>query len=54
MSTVHVVPVNDLIVHDEESDDCPCGPRVEAVPDDEGYIGWVVVHNSLDGREAHE
>ena len=44
--TVHVLPLGDLIEH-EESQDCPCGPRVEWCGS-----GWVVVHNSLDGREV--
>ncbi|MEU8334819.1 hypothetical protein [Micromonospora tulbaghiae] len=52
--TVHVLPVNDLIAHEAEGDDCPCGPRTEPVPADNGAIGWLVVHNSLDGREQRE
>ncbi len=50
---LHVVPVNDLIDHDDY-DDCPCGPAPKAVKRDDGSVGWVVVHNSLDGRETHE
>lgn len=49
MSVVHVLPINDLLEHEEEGDDCPCGPAVEFV---EG--GQVIVHHSLDGREASE
>ena len=49
MSTQHVYPVNDLVEHELEGDDCACGPTVEFV---EG--GEVVVHHSLDGREASE
>lgn len=52
MSTVHVVPVNDLIDHLDE--DCPCGPTVEAVFRDDGSNGWLVTHHSLDGREGRE
>lgn len=52
MSTVHVVPVNDLIDHPDE--DCPCGPTVEAVFRDDGSNGWLVTHHSLDGRERRE
>ena len=52
--TVHVYPVNDLIGHDIDGGDCLCGPTTEAVPDDEGGFGWVITHNSLDGREQHE
>lgn len=51
--TAHVVPLDDVIVHDF-GPACPCGPtpRPEARPD--GTYGWVVVHHSLDGREQHE
>lgn len=52
MSTVHVLPINDLIDHPD--DDCPCGPTTEAVPADDGSVGWVVIHHSLDNREATE
>lgn len=50
---IHVVPINDLVDH-EVSDDCVCGPTVEAVFQDDGSNGWVVVHHSLDGRERRE
>lgn len=49
MSTIHVYPLNDLVEHDTESDDCVCGPECEFV---EG--GVVVSHHSLDGRELTE
>jgi hypothetical protein len=52
--TVHVSPIDDLIDHDTTGDDCICGPTTEPVPAPEGRIGWVVVHHSLDGREASE
>ena len=52
--TVHVLPVGDLIAHEETGDDCPCGPRIEPVPADDGSIGWLVLHHSLDNREASE
>lgn len=51
-ASVHVAPTSDLIKHDTSSDDCPCGPRTESVTRDDGSTGWVVVHHSLDGREA--
>jgi len=54
VSTVHVVPVNDLIDHDSDGGDCPCGPTTEPVPSDDGPMGWLVVHHSLDGREQRE
>lgn len=50
---VHVTPLLDTVDHTHD-DDCLCGPRFEAVHRDDGSIGWVVVHHSLDGREQHE
>lgn len=50
----HVYPDGDLIEHDTDGSDCLCGPRNEAVPREDGSFGWLVVHHSLDGREAHE
>lgn len=52
MST-HVVPINDLVEH-ELTDYCSCGPRTKPVPRDDGSIGWIHVHHSLDGRELTE
>ena len=51
---VHVYPVDDLVEHDLEGEDCVCGPTVEAVFREDGSNGWVVKHNSLDGRELSE
>ena len=50
---VHVHPVGDLIEH-ALSDDCLCGPRTEPVQRDDGSMGWLYVHHSLDGRELSE
>lgn len=53
--SIHVEPVNDLIAHLD--DDCPCGPDHEYFDPDTGAAypdGPLVVHHSLDGREAHE
>lgn len=50
MNTVHVLPVNDLIAHEGESTDCPCGPIVEPVFNDDGSCGWLISHHALDGR----
>lgn len=52
-NTLHVRPINDLLEH-EPAEDCVCGPAVQAVARDDGSTGWLVVHNSLDGREQHE
>jgi hypothetical protein len=51
---VHVLPVDDLIEHDDDGTDCPCGPAVEPVFDDDGACGWLISHHSLDGREQKE
>lgn len=51
----HVIPQNDLIEHDTSTiDGCICGPTCELVDRSDGSFGWLVVHNSLDGREQHE
>ena len=52
MSALHVIPVGDLTAHTD--DDCPCGPRTDPVRREDGSMGWVVVHHSLDGRETRE
>lgn len=51
--TLHVMPIADLVEHSED-EDCVCGPRTEPAQRDDGSMGWVLVHHSLDGREAHE
>ena len=48
-NVVHVIPVNDLRPHDENGFLCPCNPSVEQVGN-----GYVVIHNSWDGREITE
>lgn len=51
---VHVLPVDDLVEHDETGECCPCGPDTEPVERDDGSIGWLITHHSLDGREHSE
>lgn len=53
---VHIRPTNDGVEHDTTSTDpdCVCGPRVEPVQREDGSIGWLIVHHSLDGREHNE
>lgn len=51
---VHAYPVDDLIDHDTDGDDCPCGPESIPVPREDGSMGWVISHHSLDGRELTE
>ena len=49
MSTIHVLPIDDLVEHEDVGDGCVCGPDVEYL--DEGKL---VKHHSLDGRERYE
>ena len=48
----HVLPLDDLIEHEHE--DCICGPTVEPCPREDGSMGWLITHYSLDGREKRE
>jgi hypothetical protein len=55
MSTPHVVPIDDLIQHDSSGGQaCVCGPTTQPVKREDGSMGWLIVHHSLDGRELHE
>lgn len=54
MSSVHTYPVADLIEHETDGDGCACGPTIEPVEAEDGYIGWHIIHHSLDNREARE
>jgi len=56
LDVLHVIPVGDLVGHDTGTaePDCACGPRVEPVQRDDGSMGWLIVHHSLDGREKTE
>lgn len=54
MSTVHTYPGNDLIEHLTDGSACPCGPTIEAVFREDGSNGWLIIHHSLDNREASE
>lgn len=49
---IHVVPYRDAVGH--EADDCPCGADLEPCPREDGSIGWLHVHHSLDNREKKE
>lgn len=49
-----IAPTNDLVAHELAGDECVCGPQVVPVTRADGSIGWLYVHNSLDGREAAE
>lgn len=49
----HIVPIGDLVDHDQ-SDDCVCVPTSELVVNEGESDGWIVTHHSLDGRETAE
>lgn len=53
---LHVVPHDDIVGHDIDATeaDCVCGPRTEPVERDDGSMGWLIVHHSLDGREQEK
>lgn len=55
-STLHVTPITDQIGHDTSTTepDCACGPEVRPVTQEDGSMGWLLVHHSLDGREQAE
>lgn len=40
--------------YETAGDECVCGVTTEPVPADDGSMGWLLVHHSLDGREASE
>lgn len=48
-NTYHVIPTDDLKEHDSHGAGCHCKPEVRA----EGE-GWLIIHNSYDGREFFE
>lgn len=50
---VHIIPLNDCIVH-EHDEDCACGPEVIPIKADDGTVNFVIGHHSLDGREQME
>lgn len=50
----HVVPVGDLIVHPLVEGLCVWPARRAGAARDDGSVGWVYIHHSLDGRELTE
>lgn len=50
---LHVLPIGDLVEHVSD-DDCLCGPTSKLIKADDGSTQWLVIHHSLDGREAGE
>lgn len=55
-NTLHVTPIGDQADHDFSTTepDCVCGPEVKPVTHEDGSMGWLLVHHSLDGRELAE
>lgn len=51
---VCVVPLDDLIDHIEDDEDCACGPTSMPTEGPFDSIVFMLVHHSLDGRENHE
>jgi hypothetical protein len=49
MTTVHVIPMDDLLAH-ENTEECACLPVTEPVPTPDGGVGWLVTHSAWDGR----
>lgn len=56
MSTLHIHPLDDLVEHDTGTaePDCVCVPEVRPHVAEDGSVGWLLVHHSLDGREQAE
>lgn len=52
----HVTPMRYLTGHDTSSaePDCACRPQVGLAPQEDGSMGWLLAHHSLDGREQVE
>lgn len=48
----HIVPVDDLVMH-EPADDCVCRPTMLGpCRDTAGAVAWTSAHHALDGRPA--
>jgi len=53
--TIHTYPRMDIKEHATEGDECWCRPETKEVFHSNGVLaGWIVVHNSSDGREQYE
>lgn len=48
---VHVVPLDDIVNHDEDNNgECICGVVTAPVQRDDGSTAWMYTHHALDGR----
>lgn len=52
--TYHIYPLDDLKPHVIDGQPCPCNPLVETISRGGVITGWMITHNSFDGREAYE
>lgn len=52
-NVLHVTPQHDLVDRDTSNcePDCACGPEVRPATQEDGSMGWLLVHHPLDGRE---
>ncbi|MFZ3592326.1 hypothetical protein [Streptomyces sp. BH104] len=52
-NTLHVTPLHDQVGHDTSTaePDCVCGPEGRPAAQEDGSVGRLLVHHSLDGRE---
>jgi hypothetical protein len=48
VGAIHVAPRSNDVAH-AMSDECPCNPTTEPIPQDDGSMAWVVTHH-----ERHE
>jgi len=44
---IHVYPLNDLIEHNTESNECACDPQIDVE-------NMLVIHSAMDRRELFE
>ncbi len=49
MEDIHVLPIDDILPHEEKDTDCICDPEIEV----HGAV-LLIIHNSFDGREDKE
>lgn len=51
IDNVHVFPVDDVIGHEVDGEDCPCLPEIEPIVLEDGSIRYVYIHHAWDGRD---
>jgi hypothetical protein len=48
---IFIVPLNDIVLHEESSINCVCGPKLDVLEHPNGDVTHLITHISLDGRE---